>query len=120
MVPHMCGSWPVARRISSIIVSASRRRPGEAIPSRYARTSGPMDELCQLPARDGSGDDLAVQSHGWRYRFAMTFDRLDLTPDEFEQISGWEIKPEGACRGDVCVPLPPLDLDDDGRFDVTL
>ena len=24
---------------------------------------------------------------------------------QFEQGSGWAIKPEGACRGDICVPL---------------
>ena len=26
---------------------------------------------------------------------------------EFERVSGWEIKPQGACKDDRCVPLPP-------------
>jgi hypothetical protein len=39
-------------------------------------------------------------------------DRFDIGADEFERATGWEIKPEGACRADVCVPLP------DGGFDL--
>lgn len=37
---------------------------------------------------------------------------FECTPDEFEAATGWAIKPEGACKGDVCVPLGagPFDL----------
>jgi hypothetical protein len=51
---------------------------------------------------------------------AMVLDRLDVTADEFEQATGWKLEPRGACRDDVCVPLPPLEVDADGRFDVTV
>ena len=42
----------------------------------------------------------------------MILDRLDIGADEFGQATGWQIKPEGACKADVCVPLP------DGEFDL--
>ncbi len=35
----------------------------------------------------------------------MILDRADVTADEFAAATGWEIKPEGACKGEVCVPL---------------
>jgi hypothetical protein len=35
----------------------------------------------------------------------MIVDRLDVDAVAFELATGWKIKPEGACKGDVCVPL---------------
>jgi hypothetical protein len=42
----------------------------------------------------------------------VILDRLDIDAKDFERATGWEIKPEGACKGDVCVPLG------DGTFDL--
>ena len=35
----------------------------------------------------------------------MLLDDLTVPVAEFEEGTGWMIKPEGACRGDVCIPL---------------
>jgi hypothetical protein len=41
----------------------------------------------------------------------MILKRLDEPPAELERRTGWTIKPQGACRGEVCVPLPsPFDV----------
>jgi hypothetical protein len=45
----------------------------------------------------------------------MLLDRLDLSIDEFEAATGWSARPEGMCKGRVCVPTPGVD---DGRIDV--
>jgi hypothetical protein len=37
----------------------------------------------------------------------MLLERLRVPLSEFESATGWSLKPEGACRGEVCVPLPP-------------
>jgi hypothetical protein len=36
----------------------------------------------------------------------VILDTLDIDVSAFEQGTGWTIKPEGACKGEVCVPLP--------------
>jgi hypothetical protein len=36
----------------------------------------------------------------------MILDSPDVTVEAFEARTGWAVKPEGACRGAVCVPLP--------------
>lgn len=36
---------------------------------------------------------------------AVIVDHLAVTADEFAAGTGWEIKPEGACKAEVCVPL---------------
>jgi hypothetical protein len=36
----------------------------------------------------------------------VILDTLDVPIDELERRTGWKIKPEGACKEDVCVPLP--------------
>jgi hypothetical protein len=39
----------------------------------------------------------------------MIVDHLDVSADEFMTGTGWEIKPEGACKAEVCVPLDASD-----------
>jgi hypothetical protein len=34
-------------------------------------------------------------------------DNLWLSSADLTTASGWELKPEGACMGDVCIPVPP-------------
>jgi hypothetical protein len=50
----------------------------------------------------------------------VLLDRLDLTSDDIRQRTGWEIKAEGACKGEVCVPLRGLEVRADGTIDMRL
>ncbi len=40
-------------------------------------------------------------------------------PTAFADATGWAVKPEGACRADMCVPLPD-DVRVEGGLDVTV
>jgi len=46
----------------------------------------------------------------------MIVTRVDQPPEQLEARTGWTVKPEGACRGEVCVPLSrPFDVGDLAR-----
>jgi hypothetical protein len=48
----------------------------------------------------------------------MILDRLDPTAAEFARGTGWELKPEGACQAEVCIPLPASARLVNGRVNV--
>lgn len=35
----------------------------------------------------------------------MILERLELTPAELRDRTGWDLKPEGLCKADRCVPV---------------
>jgi hypothetical protein len=45
----------------------------------------------------------------------MVTSSTEIDAGEFLRATGWELKPEGACRGDVCVPLPDQSLPEVAR-----
>jgi hypothetical protein len=49
----------------------------------------------------------------------MILGELTTTPAAFAARTGWDPKPEGLCRGEVCVPAPGA-LRADGTLDVTV
>jgi len=49
----------------------------------------------------------------------MILTSLTASADDFTDGTGWEPKPEGLCRGEVCVPAPGS-LRPDGSLDVAV
>jgi hypothetical protein len=47
----------------------------------------------------------------------MLLESLTVDPATFADRTGWLAKPEGMCRGEVCVPAPGA-LGTDGKLDV--
>ena len=48
----------------------------------------------------------------------MIITGIDVSTEAFEAGTGWEIKPEGACKDERCVPLSPPVRDVTGPLDV--
>ncbi len=49
-------------------------------------------------------------------------DALLIDPADLSRANGFELKPEGACKGDICIPLPEgVLVEQDGKrwFDLT-
>jgi len=45
-------------------------------------------------------------------------DRVLLDADALGRLSGWQLKPEGLCRDEMCVPVRDAELVVDGAVDV--
>ena len=50
----------------------------------------------------------------------MLLTSLSIDPHELLRDTGWAIKPQGACKGDVCVPLPDDVRNGDGTLKADL
>lgn len=49
-------------------------------------------------------------------------EELWLTDESLETATGWSMKPEGLCKGPICVPIPTTDADryhKDNRTNIT-
>lgn len=66
----------------------------------------------------GPGRSGCFGGHAWwaRYGRSMILDSLAVTAEQFAAGTGWEIKPQGACKGEVCVPLAQADGFDVGAI----
>jgi hypothetical protein len=50
----------------------------------------------------------------------VLLNNLHIEPGAFEARTGWSVKPEGACKAEVCVPLPAEARAADGNLDVSV
>ena len=50
----------------------------------------------------------------------MILDQLTVDREAFAARTGWQIKPEGACKAEICVPLPDDAFATDDMLDVAV
>jgi peroxiredoxin len=50
----------------------------------------------------------------------MILTSLAIDPQNFEQRTGWSIKPQGACKGEQCVPMPASVRNDDQSLNASV
>ena len=50
-----------------------------------------------------NGESLSVE-------VAVSFGQFAVVVEDFERATGWQLKPQGLCLGDVCVPVRDLPL----------
>ena len=50
----------------------------------------------------------------------MILTELHVDPSTFEAGTGWNITPDGACKSEVCVPIPNNARSPQGRLDVSV
>ncbi len=58
-------------------------------------------------------------SQARRERSQMILQTLEIAPDQLKSRMGWEIKPEGACKAEICIPLASPVLTATGSIDVS-
>ena len=62
--------------------------------------------------------DAAASPPARVYDPRVLLDTLAVDPDLFARRTGWTVKPEGACKAEVCVPLPADARTPGGALDV--
>jgi hypothetical protein len=60
----------------------------------------------------------APRRHARRILSPVIVEDLVVDSAAFTERTGWDIKPEGACKGEVCAPLPDDARTADGRLDL--
>ena len=63
---------------------------------------------------------LVTESGEWQLPGAVASDgSLWLSPEDMTTATGWELKPEGLCLGEICVPAAPRGFLRNGKIDAT-
>ena len=79
----------------------------------YPELRHPFEET---PIHPKGSTTVLYQGHAITISETGKGDGLLVTPDDLTRINGFELKPEGACYEDICMPLKDgLLIEQDGR-----